>query len=59
MKKTYIMPQMAVVELMEEEMIAQSIGGGRIPISDEEENPENALTREEVTFPKHDVWNEW
>ncbi len=59
MKKTYIMPQMVVVELMEEEMIAQSLGAPLDKFEEEVDPGLEGLTREEVTFPKRNVWEEW
>ncbi len=53
------MPQTTVVELVEEAMIATS---PTIPVNpgDVTVQPEDDIyTREEVTFPKHDVWEEW
>ncbi len=57
MKKNYMMPQTTVVEMIQEAMIAQSEVG--VYNVDGGVDAAYGLVREDVSIPKHDVWEEW
>ncbi len=60
MKKNYMIPQSTVVEMTQEDMIAQttlrSVGISNI---DGGVDAVEGLVREDVSLPKHDAWEEW
>ncbi len=58
-KQVYVTPAMTSVVMETEDMMINSSQLGTDGPDINEENGDGIGVREEVTFPKHDVWEEW